>query len=904
MKRLLRPCCLAWLWLAVGGSISAQLPTARLLTIFPPGGKAGSQFEVVATGLDLDEASRLYFDQAGISAEPKGEDSAESKTFLLGIAANVPPGVYEARVVGRNGISNPRAFPVGTLPEITAPITNDSPANAAPLLLETTVNGRCVADAAQYFRFAARARQRILITCATKEIDSRMEPGLILYDTTGRELERSRREGLLDFTCPADDTYLLKVHDSIFRGGGEYFYRLSAGTGPHLDFIFPPSGLAGTKGKFLVYGRNLPGGSAIKDLTVDGKPLEQLEVEIEMPRSPMSQPQLCAALQPAQLALDTFEYRLNTSRGFSYAVRIGFASGPVMPAPPPSEPTGPEQRLSLPCEWVGQFQPRGGWNRAVFDARKGDVFRVETFSQRLGLATDPLVVIQRVTKNDQGEERVSDVQEFYGADSSAGGVEYNTATRDPVGRFEAPENGTYRIQVRDLFNGAQTDARAVFRVSLRKETPDFRLLVAAQPPASSNKDAREAVLWTPFLRRGETQPIKVLALRRDQFNGEIKLTIEGLPAGISADSAKIEKDKNSAWIMLTANESAAGWMGPVKVLGTASIGETEVVRVARGGTVKWTVADYNTEAVQSRLTGDFVVAVTSLESAPISVEANEDKVWETSVAGKLKIPIRVVRRDNFGANLKLKAGGLAALEKLKEIEVDGKATSAMVELDLTEHAVPPGTYDFHLQTQATAKYRQNPEAAKAAAAAAQQAEKSVAELTVALKTTAEARLAAVRAAEEAETKTQAQAAALSAADQAAKQAAAVAKEATEKLVAANSALEAKPDDDELRAAKEEAAKAAEAAAVKSKPLLEARSKAETLAAEAANLAKSAAATLRAAKEAEAETPAKLKAAEAIKESATKLAKTTAETAEPREVTITVYSAPIHLKVTPAPIAQK
>ena len=42
-------------------------------------------------------------------------------------------------------------------------------------------------------------------------------------------------------------------------------------------------------------------------------------------------------------------------------------------------------------------------------------------------------------------------------------------------------------------------------------------------------------------------------------------------------------------------------------------------------------------------------------------------------------------------------------------------------------------------------------------------------------------------------------------------------------------------------------------------------------------------------------------AEAKKESATKLAKTTAETAEPREVTITVYSAPIHLKVTPAPI---
>ena len=120
----------------------------------------------------------------------------------------------------------------------------------------------------------------------------------------------------------------------------------------------------------------------------------------------------------------------------------------------------------------------------------------------------------------------------------------------------------------------------------------------------------------------------------------------------------------------------------------------------------------------------------------------------------------------FNANLKLKAGGLAALDKLKEIEVDGKATNAMVELDLTEHAVPPGTHNFHLQTQATGKYRQNPEAAKAAEAAAQLAEKSVADLTLALKTMVAARLAAVRATEEADTKAQAQAAALLAADRA------------------------------------------------------------------------------------------------------------------------------------------
>jgi hypothetical protein len=50
------------------GSLLAQLPVARLLTVFPPGGKAGSKFEVGLTGADLDEADQLHFSHAGIVA--------------------------------------------------------------------------------------------------------------------------------------------------------------------------------------------------------------------------------------------------------------------------------------------------------------------------------------------------------------------------------------------------------------------------------------------------------------------------------------------------------------------------------------------------------------------------------------------------------------------------------------------------------------------------------------------------------------------------------------------------------------------------------------------------------------------------------------------------------------------
>ena len=58
------------LLMLVGGGF-AQLPVARLLTIFPPGGKVGSQFEVTLTGADLDEANQLHFSHTNISAKPK-----------------------------------------------------------------------------------------------------------------------------------------------------------------------------------------------------------------------------------------------------------------------------------------------------------------------------------------------------------------------------------------------------------------------------------------------------------------------------------------------------------------------------------------------------------------------------------------------------------------------------------------------------------------------------------------------------------------------------------------------------------------------------------------------------------------------------------------------------------------
>jgi hypothetical protein len=858
--------CRCWLWPVVlalplwPDPIQAQLPIARLSTVFPPGGRIGSTFDVSLTGADLDDASQLLFSHPNIISKPKlieATGQSDPNKFTISVGADVPPGVYEARAAGRFGVSNPRAFVVGDLPEVISPTTNHTVAAASAVALGTVVNAHADASAVDYFQFGAGKGQRILIECVAQEIDSRMDAALLVCDITGKELERSRRGNLLDFTAPADGKYILKVHDFTYRGGDEYFYRLIVSTGPHLDYIFPPSGMAGVKSQFDLYGRNLPGGMPAADLSVDGKPLEKLTVEIEIPNDPAAQAASAGvSLKPASSVLDAIEYRLRTPLGTSNPILLSLATSPVVSEQEPNSKPGEAQRIALPCEVVGQFHPANDQDCFTFDATTGDTYWIEIFAARLGLPTDPFMLVQRVTKNDKGEESISNIQELYDSEANIGGPEFNTSSRDPAWRFEVKETGTYRIQVRDLFGRLKSSPRHVYRLSLRKESPDFRLVALPQAPPPLIKDAKEAQLWIPFLRRGETIPIKVLALRRDNFNGEIVLSAEGLPKGVTCSPAVIETNQNSKLLLLTAAANAEGWSGPIRIVGKGKIGDSQILRPARAASITWTVPDYNNEAIPSRLTRDLFLAVSSAESAPLTVEPAENKAWEVAAGAKLQVPLKVLRQGDFNESLKLKANGVGALDSLKELDVDSKTNAVMLEIDLAQQKLPPGAQTFYLQAQTKGKYRNNPEAAKAAEEAAKEAEKLATDSLAEVKKAGETLATATKAAEEA---------------------ASEAKATAEKLDSARAAAEETPASDELVSARNAVDGEASAAAEKTRQATDAKIAAAKAAEEAA---------------------AQAKVAETKKGEAAERAKKATEKAQPKDVTITLYSAPITVVVRP------
>ena len=63
------------------------------------------------------------------------------------------------------------------------------------------------------------------------------------------------------------------------------------------------------------------------------------------------------------------------------------------------------QKITPPCEVGGQFYPAGDLDTFAFDAKKGDAWWIEVVSNRLGLSTNPfvLVVHHNIPVNPLGE---------------------------------------------------------------------------------------------------------------------------------------------------------------------------------------------------------------------------------------------------------------------------------------------------------------------------------------------------------------------------------------------------------------------------------------------------------------------------------------------------------------------
>lgn len=509
----------------------------------------------------------------------------------------------------------------------------------------TICNATMTKRAVDFYSFQGLKGQPVAIDCAAVGIDSRLTPVLILADGKGADLKVNRTGGMIDFTPPADGTYLIKVNDLTYQGGERHFYRLALQSGP-------------------------------------------------------------AQRQPQTATVSSMSW---PPEGLA-------ATAPVKES---------ELKITLPCDIAGAFFPAADVDTYEFTAKKGETWWVEVASERLGLNTDPFVLVQQVK-----DGKFTDVAELYDIAPpmkttsngySYDGPPYDAGSPDVLGKFEAKEDGTYRLQVRDLFGGTRSDPHNIYRLIVRQAAPDFALVAWAVHMTLRNGD--RASLSKPMsLRQGDARAFEVVVQRRDGFDGEIEISMENLPPGVSAAGLKIGKGKSYGHLILTADEKAPRGFSLAKITGKAVIGGKEVARPVRLASMEWPVKDAKSEIPAPRLVADVPVSVTDSEQAPLTIALAENKVFEAKAGETLKIPLKLTWRNEFnGTSIKVKAYG-EGFSAIKEFDIPMKAATHELALNLAELKIAPGEYTFALQSLGICKYRYNPAAVPLAEAEQKKAE--------------------------------------------------------------------------------------------------------------------------------------------------------------------------------------
>lgn len=631
-----------------GGPTSAQsvcLPLPRLLTIMPMGGTVGGQVEVAVTGERIEGGTELRFSHPGIVAvRTTGADgSAVPDAFVVTIGADVPPGVHEAAMVTPMGVSSPRTFTVGTLPEAVRTIANASLDTAMPLAIGSVCNAVATAQAVDHYRFEAHRGQRVVLECATRGIESRLEPVLVVADAKGRDLVVERRGGTIDFTVPEDAAYVVKVHDLSFQGGPAFFYRLVVSE--------IPAGAA------------VPRQAAVRGVSAFSWPPAGL---------------------PERAAIQEVE---------------------------PNDAVG--QEVGLPCDVAGVLLEAADVDSYEFEAKQGDVWWIEVASQRLGAPTDVTAVVQRVGGPGAGGQ-AEDVAELNDIPSplrpstnhyAYDGPPYDAGSADILGRVDITQTGRHRIRIRDLFGGTRKEPRSAYRLVVRQAMPDFALVGWALHRELRNGD-RNDLSKPPALRPGSTVAFEVVALRRDGFDDDISLGVEGLPPGVTAAGITIPKGAGRGLVLLTAAEDAQACSAPLRIVGRATVGGAEVVRPCAIASVAWPVRDHWQEIPLPRLVADPIVSVGTAETAPLTIAPADGKASIDAVAGtSLTLPLRLVRRSEFsGGLLQVRAFG-QRFDGMPVFDVPLTGDTHEVVLDLEKLKIPPGEHTIAFCGTAIVKYR-------------------------------------------------------------------------------------------------------------------------------------------------------------------------------------------------------
>lgn len=533
-------------------TIFTQPAHAQLIThpdqwldyVYPAGGQAGQTVEVELGGLaGLAGANRVLVEgPPGITVTNVVAKSANMVTAKLVIAADAPLGRRTLRVAGGpSGLTNERPFFVGAMAEAREVDPNDALDKPQDVTMPVVMNGRLEKTLdVDCFRLQGKAGQSLVCAVSAHGIDSSvrqsfmkgfLDTSLELLDASGQIIAEAEDslglDPILHVKLLADGAYTVRVKAVAYQGAPSAVYRLTLGEVPYITSMFPAGGKRGETIEVELSGPNVPAGTRQK-VTIpadDRFPLQDVGLAL-------------AGAAPQWLPFVRGDYPESIERE-------------------PNQDRATANPLVMHATVNGRFEASGDedWYRVTLT--KGQSVILQTLAQRhLRAPVDTLIEVfdgtgKKLAENDDGSRFMGQAwHDFESADSLL--------------VFTAPADGEHFVR---LTNGSGVyGGPCVYRLTAEPYVPDFTMF---QWP--------DAVpIWGP----GTTATFLVQTFTWGGLDGDVQISVEGLPAGWKAGTSTLPSGYHKQYantyigghvlVTITAPADAAvGTIVPFRVKGRA-----------------------------------------------------------------------------------------------------------------------------------------------------------------------------------------------------------------------------------------------------------------------------------------------------------------------------------------------
>jgi hypothetical protein len=522
-------------------------PAPKLTAISPEWIQRGTTIDVTLTGESLGAVTQIIFNGdvglvgtnqppsaplpanpsivvestgGGITRAEPAPPKRDEKKLIVKVTATTDASLSprELRVIAPGGVSNPLNLNVGQWPEVAKRDPNSTLADAQPVELPAVISGVLNTQAqTNHYKFKAKKGEEFVFEVDAARRGLALDSSLMVLETSGKELARNEDavglDSLLFFTAPADGEFIVALRDFRYRGGNEYSYRLTAGSIPYVESLFPFGGARGKQVEVAIAGRNL-----------DGTTKMTLDIA---PKAPRSQ-----------------EIRVKTPRGYSNLLPFNVSDlNEIMEAEPNNALTN-AQSVTAPLVINGRIGAAGDVDWFKFKSVSDQKLVLEVAASRFGSKLDALLAL---------------------SDTNGAVIAQNddAAAADARLEFDAKKDTEYLLALRDLTD--RGGERFTYRLSVRTPT-------AAAGPSFTATFLPDSLR----LHREGTTKVRCEVARAGGFDGPVRFAFADLPTGVFAGPIVVPNGPASGLMLLSASKDAPMGSFPIRLTATGIIGGKNV----------------------------------------------------------------------------------------------------------------------------------------------------------------------------------------------------------------------------------------------------------------------------------------------------------------------------------------